>query len=375
MVAPATRRWLAAALVTVGLAGPAASRDTGRVEGLSATLRLDQIQLLGSHNSYKRYPSADEEARIRTLAPQYWHELDYGHPPLEAQFAIGIRQIEIDVAPDPQGGLYATPYQMAAPATRTAMTAPGAKVLHFPQIDIESHCLTFRACLAILRRWSDRHPDHLPVTVLVNASDYPPIAGSWLHDAKFEAGDLDALDTDIRTVMGEARLIVPDGVRGDHASLAEAVRAHAWPTLAASKGRFLFVLDGDERHYDLYRAGHPSLRGRAMFGYYDERSPEAAVFNIQDPRGEAARISRLVREGFLVRTRADADTKEARANDRTRLDAAVASGAQYVSSDYYDGVPNPHGYAYRASLPGDVLKRCDPVAARCRSDTSKQGPR
>ncbi|KQO08378.1 Ca2+-dependent phosphoinositide-specific phospholipase C [Sphingomonas sp. Leaf242] len=358
-------RLAAAAFLTIAAAGSAAPRHGDRVEGLPATLRLDQVQLLGSHNSYKRYPSADEEARIRTLAPQYWDELDYGHPPLEAQFAIGIRQIEIDVAPDPQGGLYATPYQMAAAATRKAMMAPGAKVLHFPQIDTESHCLVFRECLAILRRWSDRHPDHLPVTVLVNASDFPPIAGSWLHDAQFEAGDLDALDTDIRTVMGEDRLIVPDSVRRDRPTLAEAVRAHAWPTLAAAKGRFVFVLDGDERHYALYRAGHPSLRGRAMFGYYDEESPEAAVFNIQDPRGEETHIARLVRAGYLVRTRADADTKEARADDPTRLTAAIASGAQFVSSDYYDGVPNPHGYAYRASLPGDVLHRCDPVAARC----------
>ncbi|MFD1950355.1 Ca2+-dependent phosphoinositide-specific phospholipase C [Sphingomonas arantia] len=337
----------------------------GQVEGLPATLRLDQVQLLGSHNSYKRYPSADEEARIRTIAPQYWDELDYGHPPLEAQFAIGIRQIEIDVAPDPQGGLYATPYQLAAPKTRAKMMAPGAKVLHFPQLDTETHCLTFRDCLTVLRRWSDRFPGHLPVTVLVNASDFPPIAGSWLHDAKFEAADLDALDTDIRTVMSADRLILPDTVRGGHATLAQSVRAHAWPTLAAARGRFLFVLDAADRHYALYRAGHPSLKGRAMFGYFDEQSPEVAVFNIQDPRGEETRIARLVRAGFLVRTRADADTKEARANDPTRLRSAIASGAQYVSSDYYDGVPNPHGYAYRTSLPGGVLYRCDPVAAKC----------
>ncbi|TCM04766.1 Ca2+-dependent phosphoinositide-specific phospholipase C [Sphingomonas sp. PP-CC-3G-468] len=377
MNAGSTRGWrfAVAALLAIAAAGPAASRGSDRVEGLPATLRLDQVQLLGSHNSYKRYPSADEEARIRTLAPQYWDELDYGHPPLEAQFAIGIRQIEIDVAPDPQGGLYATPYQMAAPATRTAMMARGAKVLHFPQVDIESHCLTFRDCLGILRRWSDRHFDHLPVTVLVNASDFPPIAGSWLNDAKFEAADLDALDTDIRAVMGEDRLIIPDGVRGTHATLAEAVRAHAWPTLAAAKGRFVFVLDGNDRHYVLYRAGHPSLHGRAMFGYYDEQSPEAAVFNIQDPRGEEARIGRLVRAGYLVRTRADADTKEARANDPARLDAAIASGAQFVSSDYYDGVPNPHGYGYRASLPGDVLHRCDPAAARCNRVPSQMADR
>lgn len=356
---------LAAALLSLGLAGPVAARQPAQVEGLPGALRLDQVQQLGSHNSYKRYPSAEEEARIRALAPEHWEELDYGHPPLEAQFAIGIRQIEIDVAPDPQGGLYASPYQMAAPDTRKAMMAPGAKVLHFPQIDIESHCLTFRECLGVLRRWSDGHPGHLPVTVLVNASDFPPIPGFWLHDARFEAADIDALDADIRAVMGEDHLIVPDMVRGAYATLAGAVRAHGWPTLAAAKGRFLFVFDANERHYALYRAGHPSLRGRAMFGYYDEQAYEAAIFNIQEPRGQEANIRRLVAAGFLVRTRADSDTKEARANDHSRLDAAVASGAQFVSSDYYDGVPNPHGFAYRARLPGGALHRCDPVSAHC----------
>ncbi|MBB4100477.1 Ca2+-dependent phosphoinositide-specific phospholipase C [Sphingomonas kyeonggiensis] len=359
---------LVAATLSLSLAGPGFPRESGPVEGLAANLRLDQVQMLGSHNSYRPYPSAQAEARIKALAPDHWDELDYGHPPLEAQLAIGIRQIEIDVAPDPQGGLYATPYQMAAPDTRKAMMAPGAKVLHFPQVDYDSHCLSFHDCLALLRRWSDGHPGHLPVTVLVNASDFPPIPGFWLHDAKFEAADLDALDADIRTVMGPERLIVPDAVRGSHATLASAVRAHGWPALAAAKGRFLFVLDANDRHYALYRAGHPSLRGRAMFGYYDEQAPEASIFNIQEPRGEEARIRRLVQAGFLVRARADSGSKEAREGDTSRLTAAITSGAQFVSSDYYDGVPNPHGFAYRASLPGEAPYRCDPVTARCPSN-------
>ncbi|RDE05588.1 Ca2+-dependent phosphoinositide-specific phospholipase C [Sphingomonas aracearum] len=367
-------RLLAAALLSLGLAAPAPAREADQVEGLPGSLRLDQVQQLGSHNSYKHYPSPAAQARIEALAPEHRDGLDYGHPPLEAQLSLGIRQIEIDVAPDPQGGRYATPYQLLARAAHGAMMAPGAKVLHFPQIDFESHCLSFRDCLAVLRRWSDGHPGHLPVTVLVNASDFPPIAGFWLQDAKFEAGDLDALDADILAMIGRDKLIRPDDVRGTRATLAQAVRAHAWPRLDAARGRFLFVLDGNERHYALYRAGHPSLQGRAMFGYYPEADAEAAIFNIQEPRGHEAEITRLVRAGFLVRTRADADTREARSNDRTRLHAAIASGAQFVSSDYYDGVPNPHGYAYRAALPGDRLRRCDPVTAPCSMQSrSKRG--
>lgn len=335
------------------------------VEGLPAMLRLDQVQLLGSHNSYKLYPSAAEDARILALAPAHRDELSYGHPPLEAQLALGIRQIEIDVAPDPDGGLYAEPYQMAAPEIRDKMMAPGAKVLHFPQIDIESHCLTFRDCLSILRRWSDGHPRHLPLVVLVNASDFPPIKGFWLHDAAFDASSLEALDADILAVIGRDRLIVPDDVRGDRATLAQASHDHAWPTLAQAEGRFLFVLDGNDHHEALYRAGHASLRGRVMFGYYPENAPEAAIFNIQEPGGHETQIARLLHAGYLVRTRADADTKEARADDHRRADAAIASGAQFVSTDYYEGVPNPHGFAYQVGLPGGLAKRCDPVTAPC----------
>jgi len=41
-----------------------------------------------------------------------------------------------------------------------------------------------------------------------------------------------------------------------------------------------------------------------------------------------------VKQGFLVRTRADADTTEARQNNTTRREKAFASGAQYISTDF-----------------------------------------
>ena len=56
-------------------------------------------------------------------------------------------------------------------------------------------------------------------------------------------------------------------------------------------------------------------------------APEAAWFKVNDPIKDFDRIQRLVREGFLVRTRADADTRQSRANDGTQRDKAMASGA------------------------------------------------
>jgi hypothetical protein len=78
-----------------------------------------------------------------------------------------------------------------------------------------------------------------------------------------------------------------------------------------------------------------------MFSFYNETAPEAAIFNIQDPKPEFARIQRLVKAGFIVRSRADADTREARNHDLSRFEAAVTSGAQIISTDYYPGALDP----------------------------------
>src|SRR5690606_41932810 len=82
-------------------------------------------------------------------------------------------------------------------------------------------------------------------------------------------------------------------------------------------------------------------------------------------------------EGFLVRTRADADTREARSGDTTRRDAALASGAHFVSTDYV--WPDERlGTGYVVDLPGDGAARGNPISAtpRCaRADLAGGGRR
>ena len=123
----------------------------------------------------------------------------------------------------------------------------------------------------------------------------------------------------------------------------------------------LFLLDqADQRK--LYIAGHPSLKGRVIFTNAKPGDPDAAFVEMNDPNGKnLARIQQLVREGYIVRTRSDGDTVEARANDTKTRDNAIASGAQYVSTDYPapDKAPFPGGYV--VTLPGNRAWRCNPV--------------
>jgi hypothetical protein len=347
---------IAACIAAAALAAPSSAVLDG--------LKLNEVRMEGSHNSYRPYPSPATEQRIKTALPAgYWDALAYGHPPLESQLALGLHQFEIDVAADPDGGLFAGPYADATPQLRATMAAPGAKVVHIAGVDYNVHCLTFRACLGIFARWSDAHPGHDPIVILINSVDQDVIPGYWPKADVLHQADIDALNTDVEQVMGRARVITPDDVRGAYPTLREAVVHKAWPQVSALRGRFLFVLDGSADHEIYLRTGPPSLRGRMMFGWFDEDQPEAAFFNIGDPLKEFDRIHRLVEAGFMVRTRADENTVEARHHDGRRMQAALDSGAQIISTDYYAGVPDPEGIAYIADFKGPMF-RCDEVTAK-----------
>ena len=80
--------------------------------------------------------------------------------------------------------------------------------------------------------------------------------------------------------------------------------------------------------------------------------------SVPNPIFGGAQIHQLVAGGYIVRTRADEDGVEARAGDRRRLDAALASGAQLVSSDF----PTPAPSGYVGAIPGGTPSRCNPVA-------------
>ena len=71
-----------------------------------------------------------------------------------------------------------------------------------------------------------------------------------------------------------------------------------------------------------------------MFAARDENSPDAGFVAIDDPVQNQARIRADVKAGFMVITRADDETMEARANDLRRQQAAFASGAQIIQTDF-----------------------------------------
>jgi hypothetical protein len=175
------------------------------------------------------------------------------------------------------------------------------------------------------------------------------------------APELDALDAEIRSVFGAEQLLTPDDVRGTRATLEEAVRLDGWPTLAASRGKVFFCLDNGGRVRDAYIAQHPGLVGRVLFVDAEPPAAEAGFVKLNDPIADFDHIQAVVAAGFIVRTRADSDTTQSRTGDTTMREAALNSGAQFVSTDYE--VADPRFTTYSVAIPGGTPARCNPISA------------
>ena len=125
-------------------------------------------------------------------------EWDYSHAPLDVQLDRGVRSFELDLH----------------------WSAAGWEVFHLPLIDNQTSCRRFLEALQTVRRWSDAHPGHAPISFLLELKEE-----GLLLDAKLKRPDaaaLDQIDKEIRTAFPADRLLTPDEVRGER----EIGRAH-----------------------------------------------------------------------------------------------------------------------------------------------------
>lgn len=315
-------------------------------------LSMNQIQVIASHNSYRLSPPEYILQLLMlvrdTLPPEFDPQsLDYSHLPLKQQFdQYRIRGIELDVFRDPDGGLfyYRRGDELLGrdPDSREeALLDPGLKILHFPDFDYLTHHLTFKDALEAVREWSKLHPNHLPLSIVVQTKEDSPgdlIPGLGLTTTyPFDRQGVEEVENEILDIFQSDmdHLITPDLVKGHHESLKKAVEAGNWPALIDGRGKLFFILLGTDNAVDAYVEGHPSLAGRTMFVFTNPEANEAAFLKVDDPVGNFELIQEMVKKGFMVRTRSDADTYEARAGDYSRMMAAINSGAQIIATDYY----------------------------------------
>jgi len=297
--------------------------------------RLHHIQVVGTHNSYHTAPNASELAFLSLFSDEAW-KWDYTHPPLDAQLERGVRSFELD--------LY--------------WTTRGWEVYHVPLVDEGTTCRFLYQCLERIAAWSRANPTHVPVSLLLEIKDAESSA-AMPPALPITQEALLGLDALLREAFG-GRLLEPDEVRQGLPTLREAIETEGWPSLEEVRGNVFAILHERGANRDAYLEAAASLEGRAMFVNSAEGEPHAATFVKDNPRD--ASIPGLARRNYIIRTRADAGLQQGRDNDTTRRDAAFASGAHILSSDFPAG--SAHGETgYVVSFPGGAAARCNPITA------------
>ena len=328
-----------------------------------ANLRLNDIQTVGTAESYKLRPSDAMLSLIRMGSEDDVKALDFAQPAIADQLNAGARSLAFDIAYDPKGGLYKYPAgasmaeELVGDDYVAAMSQPGFKVIHILDIDFNAGCLTLNACLLAVASWSRANPSHVPLIIAFTSNDErTPMPGAT-HPVKFDAAVFDALDGEIRAVFRPDELITPDSVQGRAATLRDALKAGGWPKLGPSRGKVLFLLDDTAQKTALYRGTRTSLEGRAMFIATDAQSGAAAFITVENPARQAAAVTAAVKAGLMVHTFADAQTREARANSTSRRDWAFAAGAQVISTNFL--LPDPRIGPYSVRVPGGRVAQCN----------------
>ena len=287
---------------------------------LDDTLRMHHVQTKGTHNSY------------HVINPELSDPNDRGvtHSALDVQLGVeGVRQLEIDIRRDMDTGDF--------------------KVGHVPLLDEGTTCPTLSGCLQIIKDWSDAHRAHHAITVMLD-----------IKDAVVAPEEMETYFGELHGIIGKVwpaqRIVTPDEVQGDFATLGEAVKTDGWPVLGQLRGRIIFLMYSIAFGKAYSREG-TSLSGRMIFTRAELSDPTLAWALYDNSEVNAGAVANAVAANLLVRTRADVDLAQP---DPMLRDTALASGSHFVVTDFpmqIDGVD------YWVDIPGGAPSRCNPVTA------------
>lgn len=311
------------------------------------SIPINQIRIIASHNSYKKKPHPKVLRFLKKFQDKLGDQnnpdlIDYGHLPFSEQFDnYGIRGIELDVNYDPKGGHYKRRrvnlflFGQRQRLKGNALKKPGFKILHISDVDFETNYLTLKSAIEAIKSWSDLHPGHFPIYINLEAKGSHPANESkslkrlgFKKCIPFDRKAFLDLEQEISATLTPDQIFKPSDFKKSYSSLQERVEAEGWPLLDEVRGRFIFILEGNNNH--IYRTFE-----RPLFFQYGNQSDVNTVFLLRNNAIASEKEIRELTSEFIVRTRSDAGSVESRANNYNTWNAALRSGAQIISTDYY----------------------------------------
>jgi hypothetical protein len=281
-------------------------------------IRLNDIQMLASHNSYKKTGPA--LGRFFVGLGENFDEaraLNYGYKTLTYQLENGIRSMEWDLR----------------------LRHEQFELTHVPIVDNSSVAPSVSLALEELNLFSEHNPNHLPVIIILEIKSDWMMLDPALKEIKND--ELKQLDQLLINTLGNHLYKPNDFMRDmqeihhfdETLSMRDVIQNYGWPSIKSLLGKYLFVIHASGYTTPYYEQD-TTFASQAMFlsVYASQIERPYASFVIQNTP-DIEIIQPLVNQNFIVRTRIDSNL----IFDQSRFQTAIESKAQILTSDFIIG--------------------------------------
>jgi len=205
-----------------------------------ADIKLNDIQMIASHNSYKKIGPAIgrffvglgdsfDEARA----------LNYGYKNITDQLTLGIRSFEFDIRY--RNDIF--------------------EITHVPLVDASSQTVNFELLLEEINLFSVNQEYHMPIIILIEIKEDWMMLDPYLQD--INTLELEKLDTLISEKLDD-QLFKPSDLVNETESLKEKIMNNGWPSVSELLNKVMIVLHPGSFENTYYEMDG-SLQSQSMF--------------------------------------------------------------------------------------------------------------
>ena len=299
-------------------------------------VKLNEIAILGTHNSYQRLATKETRFAMNLLDALTFRKLglntfDFQMDTLTDQLETGIRNVEIDIE------------------TLDKDDKIEFKVTHNSLIDNASSAYDFAKALQEIKMWSDNNPDHIPVIIIVEPKSFVIEINGM---KKFSLEYAKELDKIVADTLGDS-LLTPEDMLRDYASFKEMRENDDWISLKEARGKILVLLH-DCDVTESYIALDETIKTQKMFPMlrYDDRNESYTSFILENDafRADERKAENIDESNLIVRTRADVYPEYS----DERYEVIEACGSQIITTDFPEKVDGNEEHFY--SFEGKKVK-------------------
>ncbi|MDY0277206.1 MAG: Ca2+-dependent phosphoinositide-specific phospholipase C [Acholeplasma sp.] len=272
---------------------------------LSAT-KFNEIQLLASHNSYKKKITGLGKTFVSLAAGKKEGEaLLYENKTLTEQLNSGIRSFELDVR----------------------LRGNEFEITHVPLADNKSIAVSLKLAFEEIALFSNRNDSHIPIIIILEIKDDFMFLDPFLKSIGNE--ELSLLNDLVLEQFGDS-LYKPSDVIRNNQTLNQTIKTNGWDSLNQMLGDVMVVVHAG-KYAKLYDETFTDIKDANLFisGYKEDKDNDNVAFIIHNDLNVES-IKSLVSENLIVRTRIDSELDF----DKENFEKAVNSHAQILTSDF-----------------------------------------